>query len=1316
MRITNLFAGSRLGVFAGLLVLAMAGPVHSAAGDPDTSFDSDAFNLTNIENTTNDGQAWAMAMQSDGKMVLAGYAWAKTRDFALLRYNANGSLDTSFGIGGKVVTPVGTDDDFARAVAIQPDGKIVVAGYAKVGGFERFAVVRYETDGSLDTTFDGDGKVTTTLGAGNATGFAVAIQADGAIVVAGRAYNGSNYDVGVARYLDTGALDTSFSGDGIVMTSIGTSHDFATSVLLQGTKIVATGKAFMATDDLLAVRYLSDGTLDTTFDGDGKITVDLGSAAHDLPGQGVLQTNGRILISGSVLVGGDYDFGVVRIGVNGGLDTTFSVDGIQVSDFNVLNNYANAISIRPTGEIVVAGYTDNAGVLDVTVARYDPADGSLDTAFSSDGWVRTTVGTGSAIAYGVACQDDGKMVAAGYADAASGYDFAAVRYNAGGSLDTTFSSDGKATTPVAPNRDYGKAVAIQADGKSVVAGYTQDFEVYTAALARYDVDGSLDTTFGTGGRVVIQLGTGGSILHAVAIDSSQRIVVAGEAWNGSNWDFVLARFLSTGEADDSFSGDGKILDAIGASHDGAYGIAIQADGRIVAAGYSYNGTNYDFAVVRHLTTGAADSSFSGNGEATNAVLAENDVAYAVAIQSDGKIVLAGNAYNGVDTDFALARYLSTGVLDAAGFSGGTVTTSMGFGNDDAYAVAVDSSGNIVAAGKSYGGASTDFAVARYLPSGALDTTFSLDGWLRTDLLGGNIYTDTAFGVKIQTDGKIVAGGYTAGVESSDFAVVRYNDADGSLDTSFSGDGIATLTLGGQDIPTAMALQVNSRIVLAGYSNQGINGQDFGIARFLVEGTCGNTIGELGETCDDGNLIDGDCCSSDCQYDVAGTACGDPTDTVCDNPDICDGAGACTPNFQSAATTCRASGGICDVAELCTGTAADCPANSFVSASMTCRNSAGVCDQAETCTGTSAACPTNSFQPPATTCRAATGVCDNAETCTGSSATCPTNTFLAASNVCRPAGGVCDNAEMCPGNGANCPADGRKSAATSCRAAAGFCDLNENCTGTSNDCPTDLFKTTTCRAAAGVCDVAEVCDGAAPNCPVNGFASTSQACATDSNACTADFCNGSGTCAHNDITASCDDGDLCSADSCSPSTGCVNSFVPRSTASCLVAPAQQFQVKLDADPAKRKLKWKWGAGEAFAQAVLGAPETSTTYSLCIYDTTSSVADFFAGVDVVPSASWESKDPKGYKYKDKTAASNGVSKIGLKPGDAAKTKAQLGAGGANLPTMLAASPTAVFSQEPHVTVQLVNSDGMCLTSEFDVESASKNDGAQFKAKTK
>jgi uncharacterized delta-60 repeat protein len=398
---------------------------------------------------------------------------------------AVGDLDTSFDTDGKVTTAIGASSDSANSIALQSDGKIVAVGITYNGSNYDFAVARYNTNGSLDTSFSGDGVVTTAIGASDDVALSIALQSDGKIVVAGYTYNGSNYDFAVVRYNADGSLDTSFDTDGVVTTAIGASDDVVSSIALQGDgKIVVAGHTVNGgNDDFAVVRYNTDGSLDTSFDTDGVVTTAIG-ASDDVVSSIALQSDGKIVVAGITYNGSNYDFAVARYNTNGSLDTSFSGDGVVTTAIGASFDYVRSIALQSDGKIVVAGYSVNGGNFDFAVVRYN-ANGSLDTSFDTDGVVTTAIGASSDSALSIALQSDGKIVAVGYTNNGSNYDFAVVRYNTNGSLDTSFSGDGVVTTAIGASDDLALSIALQSDGKIVVAGYSVNGGNVDFALARY---------------------------------------------------------------------------------------------------------------------------------------------------------------------------------------------------------------------------------------------------------------------------------------------------------------------------------------------------------------------------------------------------------------------------------------------------------------------------------------------------------------------------------------------------------------------------------------------------------------------------------------------------------------------------------------------------------------------------------------------------------------------------------------------------------------------------------------------------------------
>jgi uncharacterized delta-60 repeat protein len=401
-------------------------------------------------------------------------------------------------------------------------------------------------------------------------------------------------------------------------------------------------------------------------------------------------------------------------------------------------------------------------------------------------------------------------------------------YAGSGDLDPTFGTGGKVTTDFAGNRDEGRAMAIQPDGKIVVAGFTDTATGREFALARYNTNGSLDTSFGSGGKVTTDFGSNQAPGLAVALQSDGKIVVAGlTQTNDSN--FALARYDTNGTLDTSFGSGGKVTTDFSGSEDQAFAVAIQSDGKIIAAGHSFSSsTSADFALARYNTDGALDTSFGAGGKVTTDFSGSADNAHAVAIQLDGKIVVAGRVRNQTTSDdFGLARYNTNGSLDTSFGTGGKVTTDFTgvAGPDEAQALAIQLDGKIVAVGFA-SAASGNFALARYNADGTLDTSFGTGGRATTDF-GCD---DRALGVAIQVDGKIV----TAGVTCGDFALARYN-TNGTLDSSFGTAGIVTTDFsGGDDGAFAVAIQPDGKIVAAGFAGiftvEDTSG-DFALARY-----------------------------------------------------------------------------------------------------------------------------------------------------------------------------------------------------------------------------------------------------------------------------------------------------------------------------------------------------------------------------------------------------------------------------------------------------------------------------------------------------
>jgi hypothetical protein len=413
------------------LLLAFSGvKVKAAPGDLDTTFGTGGRVITQVGNRDH---GHGMTIQADGKTLLVGDSRFVIWDMTVVRYNTDGSLDTSFGTGGVVNISIGSGDDYASAITTQSDGKIIVGGTSLNGG-EDFAVVRLNTDGSLDMSFGTGGKVVVPTSSGNDEVYALAVQSDGKILAGG---DGSN-DFTLIRLNSNGSLDTGFGTGGIVKTNFYNSLDELHALVIQNDgKIIATGLAgrqvpgeFHGYDYALA-RYNTDGSLDTSFGTGGKASV--------------------------------------RIGVPSGLAV------------------AEGVAIQNDGKIVAGGYFYSAGRVDkFGVARFN-TDGTLDNCFGNGGTVATALSSSDDIGTSLALQSDGKIVVGGHTRTPSGLrGFALVRYNTDGSLDMSFGTGGKVSTVMGSGGlGYGNGMGIQSDGKIVVAGYCSNGGDLRLCAARY---------------------------------------------------------------------------------------------------------------------------------------------------------------------------------------------------------------------------------------------------------------------------------------------------------------------------------------------------------------------------------------------------------------------------------------------------------------------------------------------------------------------------------------------------------------------------------------------------------------------------------------------------------------------------------------------------------------------------------------------------------------------------------------------------------------------------------------------------------------
>ncbi len=412
------------------------------------------------------------------------------------------------------------------------------------------------------------------------------------------------------------------------------------------------------------------GSLDNTFGSSGKVMTDFGTTASSFGNAIAIQPDGKILVAGKNYTSAtNNDFALVRYNINGTLDNTFDTDGIVTSDFFTANSIANCMAIQADGKILVAG-TDYGGNGSYGVARYN-SNGTPDISFGTNGKAVACTG----VCNSIAMQADGKILLAGTRE---DYVFQIARLTINGTPDFSFGSSGTEAYSVGPGGTTGSfsfaySVLVQSDGKIILAGYYYYAPTggsHRFVVARINSNGtSYDTGFGNGGNSYgdivdpnMNMGSYNDNAFCAALQSDGKILIAGSANSSSaNGDFAVMRLNINGTLDYSFGNTGKTIVNIGNGMEEVRSIAIQSDGKIILAG-STMGTGFDFALVRLNSNGVIDNSFDGDGKVTTNIGAGDDFGCAAAIQTDGKLVLAGRTMSGAKGNLALVRYSGNGTV------------------------------------------------------------------------------------------------------------------------------------------------------------------------------------------------------------------------------------------------------------------------------------------------------------------------------------------------------------------------------------------------------------------------------------------------------------------------------------------------------------------------------------------------------------------------------------------------------------------------------------------------------------------------------
>lgn len=690
---------------------------YNLDGTPDTTFNSSGMAYVDVSG--NEDYVTDMAVQADGKIILVGFGSSGTGDqFQIARFNADGSIDTTFNASGtaRLEVEAGYTAE-AWAVAVQTNDQILVSGFSR-NVTNRAAIVRYNTDGTLDATFGTGGVSTYALPAGSVSVKSMALQSDGKIILVGERAS----DFVVLRFDSVGALDTSFNGLGYaVLDLLGTgTDDKAYSVRVQSDgKILVGGSSQDANADFAVVRYNADGTLDTSFNTTGILVFASAPNAEDGITSMTVQADGKIL-----LVGWAYDTvtsvassSIVRLNANGSFDTTFNTTGKKLLNMGRgSSDSARAMAKQSDGKIVVAG-NSKASQTDLALARYN-ADGTLDGTFGADGKVVIDFNSGDPTeATAVQVLASGKIVVAVNVEVGGMPQIGVAQFLANGQLDTAFNTTGKLLTGFGPVASWSNFLKVQEDGKLVVGGSYFDADAEFAVM-RLNADGSLDTSFNTTGIAISTFSAGWDAAYDGVIQADGKIVLAGEVAITGTAHIGLTRYNADGSLDTSFGTLGIVQgDVLGNGASDLVNSLILKDGKLVAAGSGFDANQFGF-VAQYNLDGTLDTGFSTTGIKVLTIASADLDLRKVEASPDGKLLIGISGGAADLASFSSMRLNGDGSIDTTFNGGQMLTQSFGQGtNSNFYASLLLDDGTLLVGGDVDSSGQPDFTLVRFTESG-----------------------------------------------------------------------------------------------------------------------------------------------------------------------------------------------------------------------------------------------------------------------------------------------------------------------------------------------------------------------------------------------------------------------------------------------------------------------------------------------------------------------------------------------------------------------------------------------------------------------
>ncbi|MCC7028649.1 MAG: T9SS type A sorting domain-containing protein [Saprospiraceae bacterium] len=766
-------------VVAFLALLFGCANFYAQVGTLDLSFGNGGI-ATSPFMSNGDDVAKDVKIQTDGKILVGGISsGGLTNDFVIARYLINGDLDQTFGNGGFVKTDINGDDDQLNRIYIQDDGKILAIGGGKLGLQYNGIVIRYNSDGTIDNSFGVNGIFRLIHTDDNSDYFFHGIDVkDGSIYISGHyiyRFQLYAYQLAMTCKLNfSGSLDTSYN-----ITSNGWSATdcpaYSYDLKVLSNSLIQT--YYVKNMDETAVykaRDLSGVLLGSYTTSSTRITNSIG-----------IQSNGKLIF-------GKDSFKTIRFNSNNVIDVTYGINGFATP---TLTNSVmqNRTIVLPNDKILSVGWTSTNSYIesknDIIIVKQN-ADGSMDTSFDTDGILSLDVNGNADIAYSAIGIDNGQILVVGYATNMSDKDFIILKYNADGTLDSSFGNNGTVISDFSESIDSGIQHVVLNNGKIVVAVQSSHKNFN---LIGFNPDGTLDTTFGTNGKVSTTISTiNNDNISVLLLDQNQKI------WAFSH--FGVARYNTDGSLDVTFGNNGIFSSVFEVDYAKMKNAAVQNDGKFIIGISDSSSSAY---LKRFNANCSVDTSFGNNGKAVFPNITNNYITSLKVLSDNSIIVSAGNRVYNLNSNGVFNNSFGGGL----GYALGDTYDKINFNLD------VFPNGKIIT--------HRYLIIRKYLNNGLLDPSFSEDGQVEVNFQDFSIFA--------QPDNKVILT-YKKGLDGDfNFVITRLNE-DGSTDTTFGTNGSTEVDYGGKNNYGSFVSLYDDKILVTGTLIKS-NNQDVALYRF-----------------------------------------------------------------------------------------------------------------------------------------------------------------------------------------------------------------------------------------------------------------------------------------------------------------------------------------------------------------------------------------------------------------------------------------------------------------------------------------------------